>query len=321
MKELYGKWIRPKGKTVEEIGEIIILEQYLRMLSPELQVWIRERGPETAAEAASLADVFVAARGRNQPWSWRGGRDSRKSQVYPPSQYHSFGKPPLGGKFDSVTSVKSPKKVPICYLCGQEGHTKPVCPKNVGKLSQVCYVPRAKADPIKPGLSLNMTTVEVNGKELPALIDTGSDQTLVRRQFVSPALINPCDKKSICCVHGDEKLLPTADVYIKVKGQTYLLDVGVADELPFPVVLGHDLPVLWDLLQPVPSCNMVITRAKASTGEEGKQMLRALPFFDNEVETVGSAKPRKTRQQRRLEKIKYNAATMLGDSFRFFPRL
>lgn len=138
---------------------------------------------------------------------------------------------------------------------------------------------------------------------------------------MSPVLINPCDKKSICCVHGDEKLLPTADVYIKVKGQTYLLDVGVADELPFPVVLGHDLPVLWDLLQPVPSCNMVITRAKASTGEEGKQMLRALPFFDNEVETVGSAKPRKTRQQRRLEKIKYNAATMLGDSFRFFPRL
>jgi len=38
LKELYGKWIRPKGKTVEEIGEIIILEQYLRMLSPELQV-------------------------------------------------------------------------------------------------------------------------------------------------------------------------------------------------------------------------------------------------------------------------------------------
>ncbi len=30
-------WIQPKGKTIQEIGEIIILEQYLRMLSPELQ--------------------------------------------------------------------------------------------------------------------------------------------------------------------------------------------------------------------------------------------------------------------------------------------
>ncbi len=32
-KELYVKWIRPKGKTVEEIGEIIMFEQYLNALS------------------------------------------------------------------------------------------------------------------------------------------------------------------------------------------------------------------------------------------------------------------------------------------------
>lgn len=42
LKELYGKWVQPKGKTVEQISEIIILEQYLRMLSPELVVWIKE---------------------------------------------------------------------------------------------------------------------------------------------------------------------------------------------------------------------------------------------------------------------------------------
>ncbi len=36
---------------MEEVSEIIILEQYLRMLSPELQVWVRERDPRTAAEA------------------------------------------------------------------------------------------------------------------------------------------------------------------------------------------------------------------------------------------------------------------------------
>ncbi|XP_026065998.1 uncharacterized protein LOC113048415 isoform X3 [Carassius auratus] len=164
-----------------------------------LKVWIRERGPDTAAEAASLADVFVAARGRNQSWSWRGGRDSRKLHIFHPAQCNSSGKPTVGGKSDSVISFKPPKKVPICYLCGQEGHTKPVCPKNVVKLSQVCYVPRNNAVPVKPGLSLRMTTVEVNGKELHALVDTGSDQTLVHRQFVSPALINPSDETDMLC--------------------------------------------------------------------------------------------------------------------------
>ncbi|XP_028437739.1 uncharacterized protein LOC114558153 [Perca flavescens] len=58
LKELYAKWIQPKGKTIQEIGEIIIFEQYLRMVSPELQVWIREHDTDSAMEAARLADVF-----------------------------------------------------------------------------------------------------------------------------------------------------------------------------------------------------------------------------------------------------------------------
>lgn len=93
--------------------------------------------------------------------------------------------------------------------------------------------------------------------------------------------------------------------------------MGVADNLPFPVVLGHDLPVLWDLLQPVPSCNIVVTRAKARKREE-EQLLRALPFFDHAVDTVDSAKPRKSRRQRRLEKVQYNASKMPVDSLSDF---
>lgn len=61
LKELYEKWIQPKNRTIKEVGEIIILEQFLRMLCPELQVWIKEHNPKSAAEAATLADVFVAA--------------------------------------------------------------------------------------------------------------------------------------------------------------------------------------------------------------------------------------------------------------------
>ncbi len=48
------------------------------MLSPELQTWIKEHSPSTADEAAHLADVFVAARHRAEPWSlsrWKTARD------------------------------------------------------------------------------------------------------------------------------------------------------------------------------------------------------------------------------------------------------
>ncbi len=71
--------MQPKSKSVEEI-EVIILEQYLRMLSPELQVWVGEHDPQSASQAATLADVFVAARKGNQPWCWKPGRDDRRGK-------------------------------------------------------------------------------------------------------------------------------------------------------------------------------------------------------------------------------------------------
>lgn len=98
LKERYGKWIRPRDKTVDEVGEMIILEQYLGILSPELQFWVRERDPRSAAEAASLADVFVAARRKNQSWGRKTGNETRRPQF---SQFHQkpvagLGKSPKG---------------------------------------------------------------------------------------------------------------------------------------------------------------------------------------------------------------------------------
>lgn len=72
LKDLFVKWVKPGTSTVEEITETIILEQFLRMLQPELEIWIREHDPKTAAEAARLAEVFTSARkeSRDATRSW-----------------------------------------------------------------------------------------------------------------------------------------------------------------------------------------------------------------------------------------------------------
>lgn len=128
LKELYGKWVQPRCKTIEQINEIMILEQYLRMLSPELQVWIKEHDPKTAKEAASLADVFVAARRKNQSWAYKSWKKEDRNQ--PPAQpVSSVGKPPTREK-TTFHNAKFNGKKPTCYLCGQEGHTKPMCLQN-----------------------------------------------------------------------------------------------------------------------------------------------------------------------------------------------
>lgn len=312
LKELYGKWIRPREKTIEEVGEMIILEQYLRMLSPELQVWVRERDPRTAADAASLADVFVAARKKNQPWSWTTGSDSRRAPFHQ-KPVPGAGKSPKGD-FPEVRRHNILRGPVICFQCGQEGHTRPACPQNAAKLTNLCYAPRGSAAKItKPKVLLQIKTVTVNGKELKALVDTGSDQTLVNRKFVAPSLIRAYNKLPICCVHGEERMVPTADLYIGVEGQTYLLEVGVADNLPYPVVLGRDLPVLLDLVKPVQQCNIVITRAMAKQPEEAIQTLSTLPFYDVDL-AMGITKSRKSRRQKRRAKLGYNASQLPVES-------
>lgn len=40
--------------------ETVILEQYLRVLYQDMRMWVKERNPKTAMEAANLVDIFVS---------------------------------------------------------------------------------------------------------------------------------------------------------------------------------------------------------------------------------------------------------------------
>lgn len=60
------------------------MEQYLWVLALELQTWVKEHNPESAAKAAELADVFAAARRRGQPWSynqWNTFKDPKRPSM------------------------------------------------------------------------------------------------------------------------------------------------------------------------------------------------------------------------------------------------
>ena len=58
------KWT--KGcKIVEQLGDLMILEQLVNTLQPEVRVWVTERKPKTSAEAAKLADDYLSARKQN----------------------------------------------------------------------------------------------------------------------------------------------------------------------------------------------------------------------------------------------------------------
>ncbi len=107
--------------------------------------------------------------------------------------------------------------MPICFQCGEEGHIKPKCPNNPANQSYICTVPRASA-PTK-SVALSLQAVVLNGREVEALVDTGSMQSLVKSDVIPAQLLNYSVMTQLKCIHGDEKPYPTASVYVKVGGQ------------------------------------------------------------------------------------------------------
>ncbi|XP_055020344.1 uncharacterized protein LOC129411972 [Boleophthalmus pectinirostris] len=237
LKDLLNRWLQPEKNSPKDVWEKLILEQFLRMVSPELEVWIRERDPASAEEAARLAESFLSARkgprasyfGREprftQPSKSYGGDQGCgpvsggvKSRPSPPYQSRAAKKPPNRSQTQEVR----------CYNCNNLGHTQHFCPAQRSKPSLLCSVPR-------PATVLAMesrgctTPVLVNGQKVKALLDSGCFQSVVLSSLV-PEERHSRETIPLTCIHGDEHTYPTAEVYITVGGQTYLLNVAPSTE-------------------------------------------------------------------------------------------
>ncbi|KAL2095590.1 hypothetical protein ACEWY4_007738 [Coilia grayii] len=313
LRDLFQKWIRPSGKTVEEVSEVLILEQFLRTLDPDIRVWVKERNPQDGQGAENYlsarrgvrtfrqeAYTRPAARGKSEGFGYGGGPKTavpRRMPVRAPV--------PAQPRHDPVQKPDAPI---VCYHCKQEGHIKPECPHRKPKYSSHSCIPRPGEGSAGFMGRLQTLMVMVNGNRATALLDSGSTQTLVQPHLLEKRDYIQGRRLKVLCVNGDEHDYPVADVYLEVQGQTYQVTVGVVERLSHPVVIGQDIVVLPELLQNVQPVNLVMTRAQCKTQEKDEDNTNAtdmheLAFAQADITPPARVKPRKTRRQRRQARL------------------
>ena len=237
-------------KNFDALREFLILDQLISNVSPELRIFLKEKGQLTLKDAALFADNWTTARpmiSRHQS-----GRDNVKKQslnsVRIPYRESFVRIPDHDSKarlpISPNKSAEAPKRVNIknvtCHNCGVLGHYRSECP--MMKASR----PGASAN-YSVGYCLNdqigakyMSFGTINGANVSTIVrDTGCSCVIVASDVLPDLDLTNARKVSVSDFLGRISIFPVAKCYLKCDFYDGWIDAVIAPIKCCSVLVGN----------------------------------------------------------------------------------